>query len=285
MTNRSIAAILTCHNRKAKTLACLDSLFRYLPDAVVFLTDDGCTDGTPEEVARLYPTSVHIVRGNGHLFWSRGMYLAWREAMAEDFDFYLWLNDDVVMYPSFFEELMGCYELMEPCIVSGLIENKEHTAVLYGGSNENGQLITEADTPQMIRNLNGNVVLVPRLVVQKIGIIDPVLHHDLGDVDYGLTAQECGIRVVSTRKAVAYGYPNGICRIRKWNSTLTGRFKKLNTPLGSPIKLNYYFRKKHYGTVHAVLYCGKVILLNILPDCCVTRIWGNAYKDKVVTER
>ena len=41
-----IAAILTCHNRKEKTLACLHSLFSIISTIDVFLVDDGSTDGT-----------------------------------------------------------------------------------------------------------------------------------------------------------------------------------------------------------------------------------------------
>lgn len=56
--------------------------------------------------------------------------------------------------------------------------------------------------------MNGNVVLVPKSVVDKIGIINPIYHHDLGDVDYGLTAQENGIKVYATRIPIASGYSN-----------------------------------------------------------------------------
>ena len=58
------------------------------------------------------------------------------------------------------------------------------------------------------------------------------------------------------------------------------RFKKLNTPLGSPLRLNFYFRKKHIGLVHALLFDAKVILINIMPDWMVVMIWGDMYKDK-----
>ena len=48
-----IAAILSCHNRKIKTMACLESLFSIIPDIDVYLTDDGCTDGTPEAASSI----------------------------------------------------------------------------------------------------------------------------------------------------------------------------------------------------------------------------------------
>ena len=69
-----IAAIITCHNRKEKTLVCLKSLFQIIQNIDVFLTDDGSTDGTSEAVKKIYP-QVNIIQGDGNLFWSRGMYI------------------------------------------------------------------------------------------------------------------------------------------------------------------------------------------------------------------
>ena len=46
----------------------------------VYLTDDGCTDGTPKAVAAEFP-DIHIVQGDGSLFWGGGMRLAWKAAV------------------------------------------------------------------------------------------------------------------------------------------------------------------------------------------------------------
>ncbi len=70
-------------NRKDKTIECLRRLYNQLPikDYIVdvYLTNDGCTDGTPEAVKQLFP-QVHIIDGDGSLFWNRGMYIAWQES-------------------------------------------------------------------------------------------------------------------------------------------------------------------------------------------------------------
>ena len=57
---KTIAVLLTVFNRKDKTLECLKHLYvqngigvHY--DIEVYLTDDGCTDGTPEAVNSLFP--------------------------------------------------------------------------------------------------------------------------------------------------------------------------------------------------------------------------------------
>lgn len=275
-----IAALLTCFNRKEKTKRCLSSLFSILPNCDVYLVDDGSTDKTVDMVHSLFP-KVNVINGNGNLFWSRGMYTAWKEAVKGKYDYYLWLNDDIELYPYFFEELLECNRQKGgDCIITGLIEDFEKTTILYGGSDEDKTLIQANGSPQKVAHMNGNVVLVPESVVDKIGIMDPKLHHDLGDVDYGLTAIENGINVYTTRKPVAAGYSNDFCRVRKWGVSLKQRLRKLNSPLGSPPSINFYFRKKHYGLFNACAYWCYLYLLNLLPDCVVVSIWGDAYKDK-----
>ena len=276
----SIAAILTVHNRKVKTLDCLASLFAISPVVDVYLTNDGCTDGTADEILSRFP-QVHIIQGDGNLFWTQGMNKAWQEALKGNYQYYLWLNDDVQLYPALINELLECEKIGGgACVVCGIVEDITRTRVIYGGRNANGRLILPSQQPQDIVLMNGNVVLIPQTVVDRIGIMDCHFHHDLGDVDYALTARENGIKVISTRCAVAAGYPNGACRVRKWNTTLANRFRKLNSPLGSPLAINFYFRKKHFGLLSAVLFNMRLVLLNILPDSIVKMIWGDKYMDK-----
>lgn len=279
MHNR-IAILLTCHNRINKTIACLSSLKNIDIKCDIYLVDDGSTDGTSETIKKMFP-EVFVIRGDGNLFWSRGMYTAWKKALEKGYEYYIWLNDDVELYPFFAKELFECEQLGgDNCIVSGLIENFDKTEILYGGSDAEKHLIQKNDTPVDIQYMNGNVVLVPQNVVNKIGIIDPIYHHDLGDVDYGLSAIKNGIRVISTRKPIARGYSNNFCRVRKWNSTIKKRFQKLYSPLGSNPNINFYYRKKHFGIVNAITYYLYLHIINILPDNVVVWIWKDKYKDK-----
>ena len=275
-----IAVILTCHNRKEKTLACIQSLRKISYPFKIYLTDDGCTDGTSTAIKNEFP-DVYIIKGNGNLFWSRGMYIAWKEAIKLDYDYYLWLNDDIEVFPFFLEELFYCEKLKgDECIISGLIADKSTKKIIYGGTNHNKQLCQESDTPQEILYMNGNAVLVPRFVVKKIGILDPTFHHDLGDVDYGLRAIENGIKVYSTRKVIAVGYSNNYCRVRQWNTCLSKRLSRLHSPLGSNPKINFYFRKKHFGIVNAIIYIIYLYIINFIPDWLIVKLLRDTYRDQ-----
>ena len=80
---KQIAVLLTVFNRKEKTLLCLKNLYQQtLPNEYridIYLTNDGCTDGTPEAVKEQYP-QVNIINAQGNLYWNRGMHLAWQTA-------------------------------------------------------------------------------------------------------------------------------------------------------------------------------------------------------------
>jgi GT2 family glycosyltransferase len=272
-----IAILLTCFNRKQTTLRCLEQLFLLNLNADVYLVDDHSTDGTSEAIAAQFP-QVTIIQGSGNLFWSRGMHLAWQQASIKEYEYYLWLNDDVVLYENCFDELFACSRSSaQKAIVSGIVESHDKTETLYGGSDKNKKLLQPNGTLQAIRNLNGNIVLVPSAVFKVLGNLDPVYHHDLGDVDYGLRAIESGFSVVTTRVAIGSGDKNDFCRVRLPNNSLVNRFKKLYSPLGNHPSINFYFRRKHVGIMNALIYYAHIHFINILSDYAVKLIFGNRY--------
>jgi GT2 family glycosyltransferase len=277
MPNNHFAILLTCHNRKAKTLDSLSHLCKFDERFEIYIVDDHSTDGTGEAIALQFP-QVHLIKGNGDLYWNRGMLKAWEQAARQDYDFYLWLNDDVVLYENCFDELMACSGIQNhQAIISGIVEGRETKETLYGGTDTKKQLIVPDGEMHPITNLNGNVVLVPRDVYLRLGNLDPVYHHDLGDVDYGLRAKEHHIGVYTTRIAVASGDKNDVCRVRLSDVTMCSRFKRLYSPLGSNPAILFYFRRKHYGLINAAGYCLFLFIINVLPDTIVTFLFGERY--------
>lgn len=273
----SYAILLTCFNRKETTLRCLSRLFELIDNVDVYLVDDNSSDGTFEAVAIQFP-QVNIIKGNGNLFWNRGMHLAWEHASKKDYEYYLWLNDDVILYPNCFQELYDCAnDTKNEAIIVGIIETVEKDKTLYGGTDKNKKLIQSNGKLNPITNMNGNVVLISKYVFKILGNLDPTYHHDLGDVDYGLRAQKNGIKVYTTRIPVGRGDLNNLCRERIKNTTLRKRFIKLYSPLGSNPNINFYFRKRHSGVFNAISYFLFQHLLNILPDSIVNVIFGKKY--------
>src|ERR1700736_1418268 len=136
-----IASILTCFNRREKTISALAQLRELdLPPGAsleIFLTDDRSTDGTAQAVKNTF-SNVHLLQGNGSLFWGGGMRLAFAEAMKLDFDFYLWVNDDTLLFQYAIVRLLETYESVrtggKDAIVVGSIRDPLSGKLSYGGS-------------------------------------------------------------------------------------------------------------------------------------------------------
>ena len=146
-----IATIITCYNRKEKTISSLRHMYaaqeyynstsKEKIDIVLYMTDDGCTDGTSEAVQNAFPNKeVHIQKSNGDLFWARGMNFSWKVAAKDrEWDYYLLLNDDTDMTINCFNQIfeaeqysMGHHE--KEALVGGIIASKENrNEITYGG--------------------------------------------------------------------------------------------------------------------------------------------------------
>ena len=176
-----LVALLTCHNRRDKTLACLRALHENLRfchlSVDVLLVDDGSSDGTAASVAERFP-SVHLIQGDGTLFWAGGMRVAFQEALARDYDYYLFLNDDTLLYPNALECLWrAAGELKRAsgsdAVAVGSTRNAQTGATTYGGLRRmsrwhplNLQLINPSDASIPCDTMNTNCVLVPRVIAR-----------------------------------------------------------------------------------------------------------------------
>lgn len=267
----TIAVLLTVHNRKAKTLECLQRLYAQLPlegyQVDVYLTDDGCTDGTPEAIRQQFP-QVHIIPGDGNLFWNRGMYTAWQEAAKEDYDFYLWLNDDTFLLSNALRTLLNdSHNKQDQAIIVAANRAKEEEKVTYSGQNKNG-MISPNGNLQSCDTFNGNCVLIPKKVYLKLGNLDWKFRHAIGDLDYGYRAQKAGIPMYVSAEFL------GICDknskppvwVRK-EVPLLKRLKNLYSPLGyaEPIPF-FYFEKKNFGLFIAIKHFISIHIKVLFPQ-------------------
>ncbi len=245
-----VAVLIAARNRREKTLACLRNCREQASslktagkfDFSVYLTDDGSTDGTSEAVADRFP-DVHIIKGDGSLYWNRGMHAAWTEAAKEDYDFYIWLNDDTVLSQGAFGVLLeNSYHLRHNSIVVGTAVDSEGN-YSYGGRTKSGKIVPPDPTIPVVCDIfNGNLVLVPKSVFKTVGMMDPFYTHSFGDFDYGIRADKAGIAAL-----VAPG-TLGVCDrnpgLPKWRDgayPIRARFRALNSPKGRPFREQFVY--------------------------------------------
>ena len=208
---KTIAVLLTCYNRRAKTLASLRALFcNTLPDGFqlkVVLVDDGSTDGTSDAVLEEFPL-VDIHRGDGSLFWNRGMHMAHQIAIVSNPEFVLWLNDDTELEPNALINLLATYTQAtissgKIFIVVGATLDPRSNTLTYGGLRSRSRLrrfnyvrLPLSTSTQECDAMNGNIVLIPRIVYQTMGAVDPAFEHAMGDIDYALRAREADFYIL-----------------------------------------------------------------------------------------
>lgn len=210
-----IAALLTCFNRKDKTLSCLTSLYQALEtynskvedniNLSVYLTDDGCTDGTGDAVrCNFSDKDITILQGAGNLYWAGGMRFAWNEALKKhnEWAFYLLLNDDTDLLENLFEELLNTHKYCidnykQAGVYSGITSSKsDHNKMTYGGDVWKNKFLGTSvrlkpnGKPQMCDITNVNILLVSKKVVDKIGIFWDGYIHGRADNDYLNTAKK-----------------------------------------------------------------------------------------------
>lgn len=262
---KKIAALLTCYNRKEKTINCLKSFYKSLEflnfkaEFDVFLVDDGSTDGTSNAIKELFP-SVNVISGSGDLFWSGGMRLAWKTALNQDekYDAFLLLNDDVILNEDFFTGLFLSHEFcLKQYSQSGIYvsstKDSVGSTISYGGTlithrgiKIKSNLVEPSDTPIVCTMANANILMVTKSVVEKIGIIDDRYIHQFGDYDYTLVASKNRIPVL-----VCPGF-GGYCHNDHGNtwlqpgSSLKKRINFLYSPLGLSYKEQVYYLKKNF---------------------------------------
>nr|WP_255590687.1 glycosyltransferase family 2 protein [Algoriphagus sp. NBT04N3] len=246
-----VAVLLTCFNRVKTTIKCLTSLYQTIvPENIkleVFLVDDASPDQTGKKVKELFP-EVHVIKGNGQLFWNKGMRLAWESAVAHDkYDFFLWLNDDTFLKKDSLKNLLDDYVRMPTeGILVGNIQSELTRGFTFGGHEESGPKVPNGQ-PQKVKYCNGNLVLVPYSVYQKVGMLDETYTHLYGDMDYSLNVSKAGFDCYGSSKYLGYCEVNEVSYWGDQSLSLIKRIKLMHSPKGVDLMKCYYFKKKHGG--------------------------------------
>ena len=292
-----IATLLTCFNRKNKTISCLTSLYNALNlyndnnenkiEISIYLTDDGCTDGTGDAVRNNFSDkNITVLKGTGSLYWAGGMRFAWNEALKKhnEWDYYLLLNDDTCIDKDCFSILLYADKFSieknnKQGIYSGVTcDPHDINKITYGGRRWKNYFlgttikIIPNGIPQLCDVTNANILLVPQSVVNKIGIFWNGYNHIGADFDYSIQCNKHKIPTYITSKICGYCENDHKSAEDEKNKILNMtfkerkeyfnhplhlsadriKFKKRNTPLRYPLVvvgrfLNLYFPKIYYA--------------------------------------
>ena len=263
---------------KKKTIKCLTNLFnqKYSENIKfkVFLVDDKSRDGTKKAVQNLFPL-VKIINGNGNLFWTGGMRLAWKKALKDKkkYDYFILLNDDVFLFNKALNIIsktiynINNTEKSKEFIISfpTCSKNKKRTT---GGLNVIDNIFSFKFVPAKVTKktklikcdtFNGNCVLIPNAVVKKVGILDKYYRHRFADHDYGLNAASKKIKIFFFNNYI------GICELKSRSEN-----KSVNKSINKRYKYKeykewFYFLKKNssHWIINYIKFSLSIIFSNI----------------------
>ena len=261
-----IAVLMTCHNRVATTLECLKRLMPQLGDGdKVYLVDDGSTDGTGVRVRNAYP-NVRVIDGDGSLYWAKGMRRAWDVAEADgNYDFYLWLNDDVRLQANAIDGIMADWEHADgsTCILVGACE--ENGSCTYSATDAKDRKIAPNGKTQVASGwFNGNVVLVHKTVYERVGKISADYSHARADYDYAERLKLAGIPFYVSSKYAGECPFDFAVKIR--GKRVLERISWLWKPGYFNLRDLYLIRSRYHGRLRAIGSCVRLVQL-IVSGC------------------
>ena len=259
-----IAVLMTCFNRRNKTVNCLETLYSQTGnwDIDIFLCDDGSTDGTAETVMNKFP-KVQIIKGE-NLFWNRGMLSVMKIAIKGKYDCYLMINDDVRFYDTMLQTMLsidrnfnnGLFALVgSTCNKSGKIT--------YGGRKITDKPLQYSDLIQPSKNIkecdvaNWNCFLLTSDTIEKIGLLDRNFEHGFGDYDYCYRLRRMGIPILVAPDYVGECETNN--KVNPLNNKKVSRYKRIKilfSPKGIPLKSWYIYTKRYGGRMWLKMFLG-----------------------------
>jgi len=268
-----IYIVLPVHNALNSTKRFLNYILNQTyTEYSVIICDDGSTDGTFEYVRRNY-SWVILIKGNGDLWWTKGINKCIKYVLAEadDDDFILTINNDVLLDGRYLQQKIERSQQYPSCIIgslcvflsnpkkietSGLVMDwkkcRSYALTRFGEIRKSQHKgIIEAT------HLPAKGVLIPIKVYREIGIYDEInfpQYH--ADTDFTLRAHKAGYRVLVDFDSIVYsevkfdnmGIKYGKFSIMRFIATFKGHHS-INS-----IRVIYNYDKKHFATRRCVYF-------------------------------
>ncbi len=214
----SVCIVIPVHNRKSYTQAILTQIDEQLTltktphNLSTIVVDDGSTDGTRDVILEKFP-HVHLLQGDGSLWWTGAMVKGMEYAVnVLSTDYIVWLNDDISLAETFIQNLLDLCNSSQyrKTVVGGIVRDKTYSSWVVYGCVSGGKPVRDIES--YVANLElkasvlaGNIVVIPRAVIDQVGLPDAIrFPHHGGDFEYIRLVKSKGFPAVSTSKLQAF---------------------------------------------------------------------------------
>ncbi len=211
--NPLVSIIILNYNAGNLLLNCVDSVFKSTyPNFEVLVVDNISTDNS-HAVCKKKFEKIHLIENKENLGYCEGNNVGIRNANGE---FVVILNPDTIVEPNWLNHLMSAYDefgegLYQPKFFS---LNEKHVLQStgnmlhifgFGFAKDKGKIDDEKmESVEKINYASGTCLFTSKIVLDKIGLLDPFLflYHD--DLDLGWRAAHIGINSFYVPKSIIY---------------------------------------------------------------------------------
>ena len=211
--NPLVSIIILNYNAGNLLLNCVDSVFKSTyPNFEVLVVDNISTDNS-HIVCKKKFEKIHLIENKENLGYCEGNNVGIRNANGE---FVVILNPDTIVEPNWLNHLMSAYNefgegLYQPKFFS---LNEKHVLQStgnmlhifgFGFAKDKGKIDDEKmESVEKINYASGTCLFTSKIVLDKIGLLDPFLflYHD--DLDLGWRAAHIGINSFYVPKSIIY---------------------------------------------------------------------------------
>lgn len=253
-----VGVLLATYNRKEQTLLCLQSLYnqRLLGKhkLEIFLTEGAFLDSSVESLKSKSP-KVNVYNGTGSSYRTGVNHNLWDEALKVNCEFYLLLDEDTILDDLALYRLLSYYKVWQnsaPVICVGSIRDKITGKILYGGqkflNKKDVQSVNVySDTEYLDCDMsNSNIMLIPKVILNKIGMLSGYYTTDIASFDYSLNAKKAGFKTIVVPGVLGYCIEDYGMNLESVTLSLKERIKFIKRLKGLPYKEYLQFLKLHF---------------------------------------
>lgn len=227
MSSPKVFVCIPVYNRLTYTIGCIDSIkAQTYTNIEIIVCDDASTDGTEDYLKINFP-SVHILKGNGNLWWTgaTNKCIEYALEIGGDYDFILTLNNDAFLEKNCVETLVNQALTDDRVIIScgnyfmsknGQLEAtafikgskslffKKKLKLLYKWGEYEHNIKNRIN---LVYSVSGKGVLIPFRVFKEIGLYDfEHFPHYHSDTEFTRRASDNGYRIYQNLDAITYTF-------------------------------------------------------------------------------
>jgi GT2 family glycosyltransferase len=209
--SQTVAVVVLSWNGREDTLACLESLRAVEHEPLVaIVVDNASRDGTAEAVAERHP-EAELVRNPANLGFAGGVNAGIRRALELGADHVLLLNNDTEVDPRFVSALVAAADEHPDAaaLCAKVLFAEPADRIWFAGADYDPRRghqgrqrgYGERDDARYAGTWEsdracGAAMLVPRAMLDRVGLLDEALFAYAEDTEWSLRAHEAGLRIL-----------------------------------------------------------------------------------------